>query len=356
MIEWLANYMGWMNIGHVGFRACSAFITSLVMTLILGRYVIRWLKKKQKDGQPIRECGPETHIVKKGTPTMGGLMILLAVALTTLVWANLNNLYIWISLAVFGAFGLIGGVDDYLKLTSHSSKGIAGKKRLAMEFTMALLAVLTMVYFVGSGTSTTVSIPFWGNIILDLGIFYIPFAMVVIVGCTNSVNLTDGLDGLVSIPVVMCMIVFTVIAAFCGDVFMASTLNMFVVPGASELIVLCAIVTGSLFGFLWFNAHPAMVFMGDTGSLALGGILGTIAVATKHEIMLAIAGAIFVVEALSDIIQVGSYKLRKKRVFLMAPIHHHFEKMGWPETRVVTRFWIVSVVLAMLAIMMVVFE
>jgi phospho-N-acetylmuramoyl-pentapeptide-transferase len=345
-----------MNLGHIGFRACSAFVTALLITLSLGPYIIRWLKEKQKEGQPIRECGPETHMVKKGTPTMGGLMILLATTLATLLWTNLSNIYIWLSLFTFLVFGLIGGVDDYLKLTSHSSKGITGRKRLAIEFAIALFSVLTMTYFLGTGTATTVSIPFWGNLIIDLGVFYIPFAMLVIVGCTNSVNLTDGLDGLVSIPVIMCTIVFMVIATFCSDSFMGPLLNMFVVPGANELTVIGAAIIGSLLGFLWFNSHPAEVFMGDTGSLALGGLLGTMAVATKHEVVLAIAGAIFVVEALSDIIQVGSYKLRKKRVFLMAPIHHHFEKMGWPETRVVIRFWIVSIVLAILTIMMVVFE
>jgi len=356
MIYWLVSYTGWMNLGHIGFRACSAFVTALLITLSLGPYIIRWLKEKQKEGQPIRECGPETHMVKKGTPTMGGLMILLATTLATLLWTNLSNIYIWLSLFTFLVFGLIGGVDDYLKLTSHSSKGITGRKRLAIEFAIALFSVLTMTYFLGTGTATTVSIPFWGNLIIDLGVFYIPFAMLVIVGCTNSVNLTDGLDGLVSIPVIMCTIVFMVIATFCSDSFMGPLLNMFVVPGANELTVIGAAIIGSLLGFLWFNSHPAEVFMGDTGSLALGGLLGTMAVATKHEVVLAIAGAIFVVEALSDIIQVGSYKLRKKRVFLMAPIHHHFEKMGWPETRVVIRFWIVSIVLAILTIMMVVFE
>ena len=355
MIYWLANYFGWTGMKTAAVSGWGAFMTSLMLTLFLGPIVIRWLKKKQKEGQPIRECGPETHMVKKGTPTMGGLMILLAVTLTSLIWANLGSLYVWASLIVFLSFGLIGGVDDYLKLTSHSSKGIPGKRRLAMEFGISFLAVLAMTYITGVGTPTTVSVPFFGNIIFDLGLFYIPFAMVVIVGCTNSVNLTDGLDGLVSVPVIMCTAVFMVIAFLCGGN-MGTELNMVIVPGADSLIPLGAAIIGSLLGFLWYNAHPAEVFMGDTGSLALGGILGTMAVATRHEIVLAIAGAIFVVEALSDIIQVGSYKLRKKRVFLMAPIHHHFEKMGWPETRVVTRFWIVSVVLAVLAIMMVMYE
>ncbi|MBP5344495.1 MAG: phospho-N-acetylmuramoyl-pentapeptide-transferase [Alphaproteobacteria bacterium] len=356
MLEWLASYLGWIKLDGLGVRSCCAFITALIMTLCLGPRVIRWLKKKQKDGQPIRECGPETHMVKKGTPTMGGIMILLAVTSTTLLWANLGNLYVWILLGVFLSFGLIGGMDDYLKLTSHSSKGITGKKRLLIEFGIALVAILLMLYLIDSGTGTTLSIPFWGNVILNLGLFYIPFAMVVIVGCTNSVNLTDGLDGLVTLPVIMCTIVFMAIAGLCGDSLMASALNMLVVPSVEELMPVCAAVIGSLLGFLWFNAHPADVFMGDTGSLALGGFLGTMAVATKHEVVLAIAGAIFVVEALSDIIQVGSYKMRKKRVFLMAPIHHHFEKLGWPETRVVTRFWIISITLAIVALMMVVFE
>ena len=356
MIYWLSGHIEWLNASGVAFRAWGAFVTALILTLCIGGRVIRWLKKKQKEGQPIRECGPETHIVKKGTPTMGGLMILLAVTLTTLLWANLANVYVWVLLAVFLSFGLIGGIDDYLKLTSHSSMGIAGKKRLTIEFGIALLAVLVMTYMTGVGTATTVSIPLWGNIILDVGIFYIPFAMVVIAGCTNSVNLTDGLDGLVSIPMVMCTIVFMVVAGLCSFMATAVSLNMVLVPNASEIILIGSAVIGSLFGFLWYNAHPAEVFMGDTGSLALGGILGTMAVATRHEVLLALAGAIFVIEALSDIIQVGSYKLRKKRVFLMAPIHHHFEKMGWPETRVVTRFWIVSVVLAVVAIAMVVSE
>jgi len=356
MIYWLTGRMGWANIEALSVRSWGAFFTALILTLCLGPYVIRWLKKKQKEGQPIRECGPETHMVKKGTPTMGGLMILLSVVCTALVWANLSNLYIWVALAIFLSFGVIGGIDDYLKLTSHSSKGITGKKRLALEFGLSLGAILVMVYMTGVGTATTLSIPFFGNIVFNMGLFYIPFAMFVIVGCTNSVNLTDGLDGLVSIPVIMCLVVFMIIAGVCGEPFASSTLGMVVVPAADELILLGATLCGSLLGFLWYNAHPAEVFMGDTGSLALGGVLGTMAVATRHEVVLAIAGGIFVVEALSDIIQVGSYKLRKKRVFLMAPIHHHFEKMGWPETRVVTRFWIVSVLLAIIATLMVVIE
>ena len=353
MIYLFANNFQWIQELVFSMRCSGAFFTGLIITLLIGPYVIKWLKKKEKNGQPIRECGPETHAVKKGTPTMGGIMILLATTLAAFIWADLGNLYIWILFGIFWSFGVIGGVDDYLKLTSQSSKGITGKKRLMIEFGLALFVCLVMVYGCGSGTSTVIPIPFWVTVVFNLGIFYIPFAMVVIVGCTNSVNLTDGLDGLVTIPVIMSLIVFSIVALLCGDIILASLGYMYI-PGADEMVIFSAGLIGSLLGFLWFNAHPAEVFMGDTGSLALGGVLGTMAVATRHEVVLAVSGAIFVIEALSDIIQVGSYKLRKKRVFLMAPIHHHFEKMGWPETRVVTRFWIVSVILAVLALMMVV--
>lgn len=333
------------------FRIGGALLTAFFLTLWMGPRIIRWLKSKEGEGQPIRECGPETHLAKKGTPTMGGLMILISATVAALLWGVWNNPYVWILLAVFWGFGFVGGMDDYLKLTHKDSYGgISGRTRLAIEFCLAFLACLGMIHLADANMQTTLTIPFFKNILMDLGYFYIPFAMFVMVGAANSVNLTDGLDGLVSFPVVMCTLVFAVIAYISGRDDYTEYLQIAHIADAGEIAILCGAIIGGTLGFLWYNAHPAKVFMGDTGSLALGGFLGAVSVATKHEIVLAIAGAIFVVEALSVMIQVGSYKLRKKRVFLMAPIHHHFEKMGWSETTVVTRFWIISIVLALMAL------
>ncbi|MBQ4471760.1 MAG: phospho-N-acetylmuramoyl-pentapeptide-transferase [Alphaproteobacteria bacterium] len=333
------------------FRMGGALLVAFFLTLWIGPKVIMWLKKKEGEGQPIRDCGPATHLSKKGTPTMGGLMILIAGTLSALLWADWASPYLWILLAVFWGFGIVGGVDDYLKLTHHNSDGgVAGKTRLLIEFTLAFIACLGMIKLAGADMKTTLTIPFFKNFLIDLGYFYIPFAMFVMVGAANSVNLTDGLDGLVSFPVIMCVLVFMVIAYVCSRADFANYLQIVSIPLAKEIPILCGAIIGATLGFLWYNAHPAQVFMGDTGSLALGGFLGALSVATKHEIVLAIAGAIFVVEALSVMIQVGSFKLRGKRVFLMAPIHHHFEKLGWSETTVVTRFWIISIVLALMAL------
>ncbi|MGN1063573.1 MAG: phospho-N-acetylmuramoyl-pentapeptide-transferase, partial [Alphaproteobacteria bacterium] len=309
-----------------------------------------WLKKQQKEGQPISKYAPESHLKKGGTPTMGGLMILVAIAVSTLLWANLFNPYVWLLMFVMAGFGLTGITDDYVKLTRHSNAGISGKKKLAFQFLVSIVACVWTIYLEQGAMSTTLTIPFFKNLFIDLGVFYVPFVLIVMVGASNAVNLTDGLDGLVSIPVIMSTLVFMVIAYLVGRIDYAAYLHVHYVVGAGEMAIFCGAVIGAVLGFLWFNAHPAKVFMGDTGSLALGGILGTLAVATKHEIVLAIAGGVFVIEALSDIIQIGSYKLRKKRVFLMAPIHHHFEKKGWSETTVVVRFWIVSIMLALLAL------
>ena len=355
MLSYLSNFSENLSVLNVfryqTFRTGGALLTAFFLTLWLGPMLIRWLKSKEGEGQPIRDCGPETHLAKKGTPTMGGLMILISATVATLLWALWNNPYIWILLVIFWGFGFIGGMDDYLKLTHNNSDGgISGRTRLAIEFALAFLSCVSMIKLADAGMQTTLTIPFFKNILIDLGYFYIPFAMFVMVGAANSVNLTDGLDGLVSFPVIMCTLVFMVIAYLSGRVDYTEYLQIPYIPDAGELAVLCAAIIGGTLGFLWYNAHPAKVFMGDTGSLALGGFLGGISVVTKHEIVLAIAGAIFVVEALSVMIQVGSYKLRKKRVFLMAPIHHHFEKMGWSETTVVTRFWIISIVLALMAL------
>lgn len=335
---------------YITFRTGGALITAFLIVLLCGPRFIGWLKAKEGEGQPIRADGPQTHLAKKGTPTMGGMLIVAASVSATLLWANVANPYIWIILAIFVGFGAIGFVDDYLKLTKHNAKGISGKKRLAVEFVLSFIACMAMVCLENGSMATTLTIPFFKNILIDIGWFYIPFVLLVIVGTANAVNLTDGLDGLVSVPVIMCTLVFCVIAYVSGHTVFADYLQIYHVSRAAELTVLGGALIGGTLGFLWYNAHPAQVFMGDTGSLALGGALGGLAVATKHEIVLAIAGGIFVIEALSDIIQVASFKLRHKRVFLMAPIHHHFEKKGWSETTVVVRFWIVSILLALLAL------
>ena len=354
MLYWLSSLKDFFHplnvFQYVTFRTGGALITSFLIVLIAGPRFIRWLKSKQGEGQPIRTDGPQTHLSKKGTPTMGGLLIVIAGVVSTFLWANPVNPYIWVILSVFVGFGLIGFADDYLKLTKKSSAGISGKKRLAIEFMLSFIACITMIYIENGSMATTLTIPFFKDILIDIGWFYIPFVLIVIVGTANAVNLTDGLDGLVSVPVIMSLLVFTVIAYVSGHALMANYLQIYNVKQAGELAVLGGSLIGATLGFLWYNAHPAKVFMGDTGSLALGGALGALSVATKHELVLAIAGGLFVVEALSDIIQVASYKIRHKRVFLMAPIHHHFEKKGWSETTVVVRFWIISILLALFAL------
>ncbi len=354
MLYWFSLLKGILSplnvFQYITFRTGGALLTAFLIVLIAGPRFILWLKSKQGEGQPIRNDGPQTHALKKGTPTMGGLLIVIAGVVATLLWANLTNPYVWLVLFVFVGFGGIGFADDYLKLTRRSSAGVSGKKRLGMEFAFSLIVCAAVICLEQGSMATTLTIPFFKNILIDIGWFYIPFVMVVIVGTANAVNLTDGLDGLVSVPVIMALLVFSVIAYLAGNTGFATYLQIYNVKLAGELTVVGGALIGATLGFLWYNAHPAQVFMGDTGSLALGGALGTLAAATKHEIVLAIAGGIFVVEALSDIIQVGSYKLRGKRVFLMAPIHHHFEKKGWPETTVVVRFWIVSILLALAAL------
>lgn len=353
MFYWLSFFkdsFGFLNLfRYLTFRTGGALLTSFVLTLIFMPRLIKWLKSKQAE-QPIRSCGPATHLAKAGTPTMGGLMILATGTIATLLWANLASPYIWVLMFAFLGTGLTGYWDDYTKLTHHSSDGIAGKTKLALQFIVALLTCVSLMYLSDGQMSTSVAIPFFKNLFIDLGMFYIIFAIVVIVGASNAVNLTDGLDGLVSLPVIMCTLVFMAIAYLTGRTDYTSYLQIHYIVGAGEMAIMCGALIGATLGFLWYNAHPAQVFMGDTGSLALGGFLGAIAVATKHELILALAGGIFVMEALSDIIQVGVYKLRHKRVFLMAPIHHHFEKLGWSETTVVVRFWIVSILLALAAL------
>ncbi len=351
LLSFLSSDISLFNLfRYITFRSGGALITAFLIMIVFGPRFIEWLKSKQGEGQPIRSDGPQTHFIKKGTPTMGGLLILIAVFVATLLWAQLFNPYVWVLIFVLLGFGLAGLFDDYKKLTKHSSDGISGKQKLLLQFLISLVACLWLICLEEGPMGTTLTIPFFKDLFIDLSYFYIPFVLVVMVGSSNAVNLTDGLDGLVSMPVIMCCLVFAVIAYLVGRIDYSTYLHLHYVAGAGEMSVFCCAVIGATLGFLWFNAHPAQVFMGDTGSLALGGVLGTLSVATKQELLLAIAGGVFVMEVLSDIIQVASFKLRKKRVFLMAPIHHHFEKKGWSETTVVVRFWIVSILLALLAL------
>ena len=336
------------------FRAGAATVTAMFICFILGPAIIRWLKSKQREGQPIREDGPESHLIKKrGTPSMGGVMILLGVFLGTLLWADLSNGFVWTILYVTASFGLIGFADDYAKITKGSSSGIPGRLRLLLEFLIAGTAAIWIMFIAGgeggptSGQAAAVALPFFKDLFINLGWFFVGFAAFVIVGASNAVNLTDGLDGLAIVPVMIAAASLGLISYIIGNAVFSEYLQITFVPGTGELTIFCGALVGAGLGFLWFNAPPAMVFMGDTGSLALGGALGTVSVATKHEIVLAIIGGLFVLEAVSVMVQVASFKLTGKRVFRMAPIHHHFEKLGWAEPTIVIRFWIIAVVLAL---------
>lgn len=336
---------------YLTFRSGGAFFTALFIGLFFGRPMIDALRRKQGKGQPIREDGPERHLTeKKGTPTMGGLLILVALTISTLLWARWDNGYVWMVLLVTLGFGLIGFADDYAKVSHQSHAGLSGKLRLAIGFIIAGVAAFWAMQMHEVDLSAHLAFPVFKNLLLDLGILFIPFAMIVIVGAANAVNLTDGLDGLAIMPVMIAAAAFGIIAYLIGRVDFSQYLDVHYVVGTGEITVFCAGIIGAGLGFLWYNAPPAAVFMGDTGSLALGGALGAIAVATKHEIVLAIIGGLFVVEALSVIIQVAVYKRTGKRVFLMAPIHHHFEKKGWAESTIVIRFWIISLILALVGL------
>ncbi|WP_159593107.1 phospho-N-acetylmuramoyl-pentapeptide-transferase [Chelativorans xinjiangense] len=335
---------------YITFRTGGALITAAFIVFLFGPAIIKSLRVRQGRGQPIRADGPQTHFKKAGTPTMGGLMILSGILGSTLLWANLSSVYVWIVLMVTVVFGAIGFYDDYLKVTKQSHLGFSGKIRLALEFLIAGLAAWLIMRAGQAPFSSSLTFPFFKELLLNLGIFFIPFAAFVIVGAGNAVNLTDGLDGLATVPVMVAAASFGVIAYLSGNAIFADYLQIHFVPGTGELAVVLGAVIGAGLGFLWFNAPPAAIFMGDTGSLALGGLIGTIAVATKHEIVLAIIGGLFVIEILSVIIQVAVFKMTGKRVFLMAPIHHHFEKLGWTESQVVIRFWIIAVVLALIGL------
>jgi phospho-N-acetylmuramoyl-pentapeptide-transferase len=331
-------------------RAGGAFLTALIFGFVFGRPLIDLLRRRQKKGQPIRDDGPQSHFAKAGTPTMGGLLILSALMVSTLLWARWDNPYVWIVLLVTLAFGLIGFADDYAKVTKQNTKGVPGRVRFGAGLLIAALATYAASSFHPGALTNQLAFPFFKDLLLNLWLFFIPFGMVVIVGAANAVNLTDGLDGLAIMPVMIAAGTFGVIAYVVGNANYTEYLGVHFVPGTGELLIFCAALFGGGMGFLWYNAPPAAVFMGDTGSLALGGALGAIAVCTKHEIVLAIVGGLFVVEALSVIIQVAYFKATGKRVFLMAPIHHHFEKKGWAEPQIVIRFWIISLILALVGL------
>lgn len=335
---------------YLTLRTGGAMMTAMMISFLIGPAVIRWLKSKQGAGQPIRTDGPETHLKKQGTPTMGGLMILFSVTVSTLLWVDIANPYMWIVLWVFLGFGAIGFADDYAKLTKSSHKGVSGKMRLFLEASIGLIAVLGVMVLTTGSLGTSLAFPFFKNLLVDLSWFFIPFGVFVVVGAANAVNLTDGLDGLAIGPIMITAACFGVIAYLVGNAKFAEYLHLPLVTDSGELAVFCGALVGAGLGFLWFNAPPAMVFMGDTGSLSMGGALGAVALVTKHEIVLGIIGGLFVIETLSVIIQVVSFKTRGKRVFKMAPIHHHFEKLGWPETRVVIRFWIISIIFALIGL------
>ncbi|MEM7060809.1 MAG: phospho-N-acetylmuramoyl-pentapeptide-transferase [Pseudomonadota bacterium] len=336
---------------YITFRAGGAFFTALFLSFMFGRPVIEWLRRKQKKGQPIRDDGPERHIVEKaGTPTMGGVLILGTLLISSFLWARLDNGFVWTVLLVTLGFGLIGFVDDFQKVTKFSHKGVSGKVRLAIGFGIAAGAGFYLATLQPDALQNRIAMPVLKDALLNAGLFYLPFVMLVIVGSANAVNLTDGLDGLAIMPVMIAAGSLGVIAYVVGRTDFTEYLGVHYIPGTGEIVVITSAIIGAGLGFLWYNAPPAMVFMGDTGSLAMGACLGSIAVATKHEIVWAVIGGLFVLEAVSVIVQVASFKMTGKRVFRMAPIHHHFEQKGWAEPTVVIRFWIIAVILALIGL------
>ncbi len=333
---------------YITFRTGGAMLTGALFVFLFGPWIIDHLRLRQGKGQPIRSDGPQSHLVtKKGTPTMGGLMILSGLVVATLLWANPLNPYVWIVLAVTLGFGFVGFYDDYLKVTQQSHSGFAGRIRLLIEALIAIAACYALTRLGREPFSTSLALPFFKDVILNFGWVFVLFGAFIMVGAGNAVNLTDGLDELAIVPVMIAAASFGIIAYLAGNAVFSDYLQINYVAGTGELAVLCGAVFGAGLGFLWFNAPPASIFMGDTGSLALGGMLGAVAVAVKHEIVLAVIGGLFVLEAVSVIVQVVSFKLTGKRVFRMAPLHHHFEQMGWTEPQIVIRFWIISVMLAL---------
>jgi phospho-N-acetylmuramoyl-pentapeptide-transferase len=352
MLYWLSELAGELSVlnifRYITFRTGGALLTALLFVFLFGPKIIRSLRIRQGRGQPIRTDGPESHLLQKqGTPTMGGLMILSGVTFATLLWGNLHNPYVWVVLVVTLVYGAVGLYDDYLKVTRQSAAGFRGRIKIVIEAAVALVATWVIASVGQAPLATELAIPFFKNVLIPLGWFFVPFGAFIIVGAGNAVNLTDGLDGLAIVPVMIAAATFGFIAYLVGNALFAEYLQIHFVQGTGELAIICGALVGAGLGFLWFNAPPAQIFMGDTGSLALGGALGTIAVATKHELVLAIVGGLFVLEAISVIVQVASFRLTGKRVFRMAPLHHHYEQKGWAESTVVIRFWIIAVVLAL---------
>ena len=346
------EYFQPLNIfNYISFRTIGALLTSLLISFIFGEKIISLLKKMQKKGQPIRKDGPKTHIIfKTGTPTMGGLLILLAFTTSTLLWAKLDNIYIWVLLFIAVSFGIIGLFDDWIKVSKMNSNGLKSYQKIIPQIFIAFVAAYFLAENSPDSLHNSISIPFFKESLLFLGIFYIPFTIMVIVGSSNAVNLTDGLDGLAIVPVMIAASSLAIIAYLAGNINFSSYLQINYVPGAGEITVSLGAIIGAGLGFLWFNAPPAMVFMGDTGSLSLGGVIGVTASASRHELVLIIIGGVFVLETISVIVQIISFKLTGKRVFRMAPLHHHFEQKGWAESTIVIRFWIIAVILALIGL------
>ncbi len=344
----LSDEIGVFNLFYyLTFRTGGAIMTALLISFVFGPLVIDRLRRHQREGQPIRTDGPEDHLRKKGTPTMGGLLILLALTISTILWADVTNGYVWSVLLVAVGFGAIGFADDYLKLTRRNSTGLPARFKLLAEVAVAVAATLSIMALTQEPLSSGLAVPFFKNVLIQLGWVFVPLAVLVMVGASNAVNLTDGLDGLAIVPVMIAASCFALIAYLVGNSVFSSYLQIHYVPGTGELAVLCGALVGASLGFLWFNAPPAMVFMGDTGALSVGGALGAISVIVKHELVLLIVGGLFVLETVSVIVQVVSYRLTGHRVFRMAPLHHHFEKMGWAEPTIVIRFWIIALILAL---------
>lgn len=354
MLVYLADYLmafgsGFRVFQYLTFRAILGALTALIISLMIGPTMIRKLTHK-KIGQMVRECGPESHYNKAGTPTMGGTLILIAIAISTLLWADLGNRYIWVILSVTMGYGVIGFIDDYKKISLGNSAGLSARSKYFWQSAIGLTAILFLYNSAILPAETQFIVPFFKHVMLNMGWMYVVVGYFVIVGTSNAVNLTDGLDGLAIMPTVMVAAGLGVFAYLSGHIAFAEYLAIPYLPKAGELIVFCAAIVGAGLGFLWFNTYPAMVFMGDVGALALGGALGVLAVLVRQEIVLMIMGGVFVMETLSVIIQVASFKMRGKRVFRMAPIHHHFELKGWPEPRVIVRFWIITVILVLIGL------
>jgi len=335
---------------YLTFRTGLSVISSMAIVFLIGGSFIKFIESHKFTG-PIRDDGPEDHIVKKvGTPTMGGALILIGILFGTLLWADLNNSYVWILLVVATSFGLLGAVDDYLKIKRNNSKGISSSMKIVWQIILSLVAVFLLIKYGNNEHLKNLYFPFFKNLTLHLGLFFIPFVIFIIVGSSNAVNLTDGLDGLATVPVILVALSFTLICYVVGNTVFSEYLQIPYVVNVGEASVFCGSIVGACLGFLWYNAPPAKIFMGDTGSLSLGGSLGAVSIISKHEIVLAIVGGLFVLETVSVIIQVVSFKLTGRRVFMMAPLHHHFEKKGWPESTVVIRFWIISIILALIGL------